>query len=117
MVGTGAMKQVACPLTGKACNPDATVEVDGTKIAFCCNNCKGATEKADDKIAKVFGGDLSKGFTTQIKCPVSGQPINVKQTVDYKGAKVYFCCDKCPAAFEKDPSKFTAKLPQLSEKK
>ena len=48
---------------------------------------------------------------------MSDKPIDPKQTVDYKGAKVYFCCPNCPAAFEKDPAKFTAKLPQLSEKK
>lgn len=115
MLGTGEMKQVACPLTGKPINPETAIDVEGVKVAFCCNNCKGATEKASDKLAKVFGGDLAKGFTTQTKCPVSGKPIDVKQTVDYQGKKVYFCCENCPAAFNKDPAKYASKLPQLQK--
>jgi len=116
MVGTGQLKQVACPYTAKPINADAVVDVEGVEVAFCCPNCKAATEKAEDKVAKVFGGDLSKGFTAQTKCPVSGQPIDVAKSVDYKGAKVYFCCGKCPAAFEKDPAKFAGKLPKVETK-
>jgi len=117
MLGTGQLMQVACPLSGKACNPEQSTEIDGVKIGFCCGNCKGAVEKAEDKVAKALGGDkaLANGFTAQTKCPVSGKAIDVSKTVDYKGQKVYFCCGNCPAAFEKDPSKFTAKLPQLTK--
>jgi len=116
MVGTGAMKQVACPYSGKAVNPESIVEIDGVKVGFCCNNCKGKTEKAEDKVALAFGGDLAKGFTAQVKCPVSDKPIDVTKSVDYKGAKVYFCCGNCPAAFEKDPAKFASKLPKVEKK-
>ena len=116
MLGTGQMQQVACPLSGKPCNAEQTTEVDGVKVAFCCGNCKGAVEKADDKVAKALGGDKAlAAVTAQTKCPISGKPINAAQSVDYKGQKVFFCCDGCPAAFEKDPSKYTAKLPQLTK--
>ena len=43
------------------------------------------------------------------KCPVSGQPAKEDKTADYKGAKVYFCCENCPKAFEKDTAKFAEK--------
>lgn len=43
-----------------------------------------------------------------IKCPVSGGKAT-PNAVDYKGGKVYFCCDKCPTAFSKDTAKFAAK--------
>jgi YHS domain-containing protein len=58
-------------------------------------------EKEKDKV------DMKK-----ITCPLSGGPINVERFVEYKGAKVYFCCEKCPVAFEKDPKneKFAAKV-------
>lgn len=46
-----------------------------------------------------------------IKCPVSGKAV-VDCTAEYKGAKVYFCCGKCRAAFTKDATKFTAKANQ-----
>jgi YHS domain-containing protein len=40
-------------------------------------------------------------------CPVSGHPADEAsvKTIE-KDLKVYFCCDKCPGAFEKDPAKF-----------
>lgn len=115
MVGTGELKQVACPYSGKPVNPEAIVEIDGVKVGFCCNNCKGKTEKADDKVALAFA-DISKGFTAQTKCPVSDKPIDVTKSVDYKGGKVYFCCANCPKAFEKDPAKFADKLPKTEKK-
>ena len=45
-------------------------------------------------------------------CPLSGKDIDKTKSVDYKGAKVYFCCGNCPGAFEKDPTKFAAKANQ-----
>lgn len=115
MLGTGQLKQVACPISGKPCNPEQTATIEGVKVGFCCPNCKGAVEKADDKVAKALGGDLAKCCTAQTQCPVSGKPIDPAQTVVFQGKNVYFCCDGCPAAFEKEPSKFTAKLPQLTK--
>jgi YHS domain-containing protein len=63
LVQTGQLKQVACPLTGKDVNPDATVDVAGVKVGFCCMNCKGKVEKAkgDEQINLVFK-DTKKGF-------------------------------------------------------
>jgi YHS domain-containing protein len=46
------------------------------------------------------------------KCPVSGAAAKQDKTVDYKGGKVYFCCDNCPKAFAKDTAKFAAKANQ-----
>lgn len=43
------------------------------------------------------------------KCVVSGGPAKEDKTVDYKGGKVYFCCENCPKAFEKDVKKFATK--------
>lgn len=45
----------------------------------------------------------------EVKCPVSGKPINKEAAVDYKGGKVYFCCQGCPGAFAKNTAKFAAK--------
>jgi hypothetical protein len=45
----------------------------------------------------------------ELKCPVSGEKASKDHAVDHNGGKVYFCCDKCPAAFTKDTAKFAAK--------
>ncbi|HZZ71314.1 MAG TPA: hypothetical protein VFE24_03620 [Pirellulales bacterium] len=63
LVQSGQLKQVACPITGKPVDASKTVTIDGVKVAFCCDNCKGKVEKAtgDEKIDLVFK-DTSKGF-------------------------------------------------------
>jgi YHS domain-containing protein len=43
------------------------------------------------------------------KCPVSGAACKKDFAADYKGGKVYFCCDNCPKAFAKDTAKFANK--------
>lgn len=45
-------------------------------------------------------------------CPVSGGPAKEDKTAEYKGAKVYFCCENCPKAFAKDTAKFAVKANQ-----
>lgn len=57
----------------------------------------------------VFAADEKKEEKFSAKCPVSGKDAIKTSSVDYKGAKVYFCCENCPAAFKKDTAKFAAK--------
>jgi YHS domain-containing protein len=54
-----------------------------------------------------------------VKCPLSGQPVKADKTVDYKGAKVYFCCENCPKSFdaEKHGTKANAQLVQTGQAK
>jgi YHS domain-containing protein len=42
----------------------------------------------------------------QKTCPVMGNLINPKIFVDYKGRRIYFCCNMCPPVFNKDPEKY-----------
>jgi YHS domain-containing protein len=46
----------------------------------------------------------------QTTCPVSGNPIDKKIYVDHEGYRIYFCCDKCPPAFKKDPDIYMKKF-------
>jgi YHS domain-containing protein len=44
------------------------------------------------------------------KCPVAGtKAAKAESSADYRGAKVYFCCDNCPKAFAKDTAKHATK--------
>jgi YHS domain-containing protein len=43
------------------------------------------------------------------KCIVAGQPAKEDKAADYKGGKVYFCCDNCKGKFEKEPAKYAVK--------
>ncbi|QEG24307.1 hypothetical protein [Mariniblastus fucicola] len=66
LVKTGQFKQTACPISGGDIDEEQSVEIDGVKVAFCCQNCKGKVESASTDEAKrelVFGSKLfEKGF-------------------------------------------------------
>jgi YHS domain-containing protein len=46
----------------------------------------------------------------QTTCPVLGGNINKQVYADYKGKRIYFCCEGCDAEFKKDPEKYMKKL-------
>jgi hypothetical protein len=65
LVASGQYKEVKCPLTGKALNPETSVVVDGISVQFCCNGCKGKVEGAKGKkqLNLVFSeAAFKKGF-------------------------------------------------------
>ena len=67
---TGQAKQEKCPLSGGDLNKDATADVAGVKVTFCCNNCKGKVEKAkdDEKLELAFADKaFDKGFKVEKK--------------------------------------------------
>ena len=72
-------------------------------------------KKAESSDAKSEDGDEKDGdkkdaeakFTA--KCPVSGEEAVKEQFTAYKEKEVYFCCDKCKAKFEAEPTKFEVK--------
>lgn len=57
LVASKQYKQSACPISGAKLDDSTAIEVSGTKVAFCCNNCKGKAEaaKGDEQINLVFG--------------------------------------------------------------
>lgn len=115
---TAQITQVGCPFSGRALDKDATVALGKTKVAFCCPNCQGKAEDTPTaELAALVFKDFDKGFTLQTKCPVSGKPIVAAQVVEHDKKKVYFCCPGCPGAFEANPDKFLAKLPQFQSDK
>ena len=63
MVSTGQLKQIGCPYSGKAVDPTTMLDIGGANVGFCCNGCKGKTEKAspEEQVQMVFG-NIAKGF-------------------------------------------------------
>jgi YHS domain-containing protein len=64
LAATGQAKQVACPYTGKDVAAGTEVKVGGVSVGFCCDMCKGKTEKAGDAAVEMVFNDKSfeKGF-------------------------------------------------------
>ncbi len=51
---------------------------------------------------------------TNTYCPVMpDMQTNPDIFTDYKGKRVYFCCNNCKAAFGREPEKYLAQLPQF----
>lgn len=59
--------------------------------------------------------DVAAVAGEQTICPVMGGAINKNIFVEYKGKKVYFCCEDCKDKFEAEPEKYLAKLPQFKK--
>jgi len=62
LVASKQYEQQACPTTGGKINPSTAIEVGGTKIAFCCKNCKADAEKLkpEEQVEKLFGEEAFK---------------------------------------------------------
>ena len=61
-------------------------------------------------VTALFAEEVSEAIDfSEIKCVVSGRPVNPEATAEYEGGEVYFCCPGCPGAFAKDTEKFAAK--------
>ncbi|MEJ2226399.1 MAG: YHS domain-containing protein [Syntrophobacterales bacterium] len=46
----------------------------------------------------------------QTVCPVLEGNPDKNIFVDYKGQRIYFCCEGCDAEFNKDPEKYLKKM-------
>lgn len=94
-----------CPISGEDIDPEHTVAY--TKVVgVCCEKCQA-------KLKKDVAGNLEKISKVEAKivnskCPMSGKAVDAEQTVMFKGAKVAFCCEKCPTNF--DPEKHGEKV-------
>jgi hypothetical protein len=65
LVGTKQAVEKKCPLTGRPLNPETAIDVQGVKVAFCCNNCKGkvAGAKGEEQLNLAFADKpFSQGF-------------------------------------------------------
>lgn len=52
---------------------------------------------------------------TNKTCPVmEGEGVDPEIHVDYRGKRVYFCCESCREDFQAEPERYIAKLPQFA---
>jgi YHS domain-containing protein len=81
-------------------------------VLIVVSGCKKAEpEDSSGTVPKVE--TVTAGAGEQTMCPVMSAPINKELFVEYKGKKVYFCCEGCKEKFLEEPEKYLAKLPQF----
>ncbi len=76
---------------------------NGTRIGKTAqNNTENKVSEASTEAADIFAEEYYINPVCQV--PVSKK--NPKHIVDYRGEKVYFCCDGCKVSFEKNPGQY-----------
>ena len=91
-------------------------DYDGKRYYFCSDGCgKAFSAKPAEGLAKlalpayvtaISGGKLI------VNCAVSAEKMTVDDKTPhqvYKGNDYFFCCNKCPKAFAKNPDKYALK--------
>ncbi len=92
-LGLQADKNANCPISGKAVNPEVSLNINGKEVGFCCNNCPKAYEK------KLNVTDVG---SEKAKCAISGKEVAASTRILHAKSEVtYFCCAKCEAKFIK----------------
>jgi hypothetical protein len=95
-------KDAKCPVSGKACNPEASADFAGGKVYFCCGNCAKAFAGDSAKFAaKAHQQMVSTGQLVQKGCPFSGGAVKDGTKISIGDAEVGFCCPNCKAKVEK----------------
>jgi YHS domain-containing protein len=120
--------QTTCPVMGGAINKKLYVDYKGKRIYVCCPGCieelRGNPEKYIKKLEDMGQGvevietsaaAQQKKLAPQTTCPVMGEPINRSLYVDYKGKRIYVCCNDCKAKVAEDPEKYIKKLEGLGQ--
>jgi tetratricopeptide (TPR) repeat protein len=72
------------------------------------NRIRGTTTSTKTTATATAGND-DNGKELAFMCVMSNQPSFAKFTMNYKGAKLYFCCDGCQEEFTTNLAKFSAK--------
>ncbi|MCH1505141.1 MAG: hypothetical protein L7V86_16285 [Verrucomicrobiales bacterium] len=86
-----------CPYSGE--DIDAEQMVTYTKVVgVCCDKCKAKLQDKPGKHLKKIAG--IKASHVNSKCPLSGKDVDGATTVDFRGAKVGVCCEKCESKFD-----------------
>jgi len=97
-----AESALKCPVSGRAANPEVTVDYRGGEIALCCAGCAKPFEENTEKYATKANLQLVRsGQAEQVGCPISGRDVNPDQTLAVGGVDVGFCCGGCKAKVAK----------------
>lgn len=116
-----------CPVTGKPVNAEFVVIHEEQAIGFCCEKCKAKFEADPAELVKKVAEFKPKSEEPKAEkkespkpinatCPVSGKPVDVGFVVVHQDQAIGFCCGKCKARFEADPTELVKKVAEFKAK-
>ena len=90
-------------------------EVAISILADIIKNFRSENDTAEDKTENIKN-DLSESYFINPVCNLPISKVDAKHIVDYKGHKVYFCCDGCKISFDKTPDHYIDIMEKMSAK-
>jgi YHS domain-containing protein len=92
---------IKCPVANKPAKAGTEVDYKGGKVYFCCQNCPKTFTAHTEKFAAKANHQLAAtGQAYEVKCPLTGRPLNAATAIDVGGVKVAFCCNNCKGRAE-----------------
>ncbi len=113
LAGDGAKPMPQCPIMDEPANLAFRASTDEGPAFFCCDSCLAKYGKDPAKYAAKVAAQrqaMADRPAIQVTCPVTGEPVDGKTSVEQNGRKVSFCCKGCASKYEKDPGKYAAAL-------
>jgi len=102
-----------CPVSGEPASYFVSAQTPDGPIYFCCNGCAKKYKKDTAKYAANVERQravLAKLPKVQVTCPITGEVVDPKVTIDHNGEKVAFCCAKCVDKFQSYARRFKGRL-------
>lgn len=102
-----------CPVTGEPANFNVSTTTPDGPVFFCCKKCVASMEKEPAKYAAAVAEQrkaMENRAKVQVACPVSGEPIDPKVSIEHEGQKIHFCCPKCIDQYKAEPAKYKTAL-------
>jgi hypothetical protein len=96
------LSKLKCLFADKTPVEDKSSEWKESKVYFCCGGClKKFEEDKKSHAPKANHQLIASKQVEQKACPFSGGALNKDISIEFKGAKIGFCCDGCKGKAEK----------------
>ena len=102
-----------CPVMDEVIDFTASTKTDDGPVFFCCTGCIEKYNKTPEKFAEKVAEQrkaLKDRAKVQVLCPISGNAVSLKSSIEHEGQKVFFCCNDCIPKYQADPSKYKSAM-------
>jgi YHS domain-containing protein len=101
-----------CPVDHRSVNAGVFSRFRGKRVYFCGSACRERFDRAPDDFADALRAQWAalKPLRVQVKCPVTGRPIDRSVFVEAADSDLYFADAAARAAWVRDPAQYAERL-------
>ena len=107
------VEAVKCPVTGGPANLAISAPTKEGPVFFCTADCITRYRAEPDKFSEALARQrkaLAQRPRVQVKCPVSGDPPDLKIFLEKDGQKIAFCSEECRKKYAADSARYASAL-------